>query len=296
VSVHNRPALRSVFGGAGKGEPVSVIEITMLVYGGLMLVFFVVFLIGFFRYRKRVRPYVKYALVPAVGLILIDAAILFVARDALEAIGVPQLCCMGLVAFVRVIVFGAVGMYCAASVGSPHAPLLRATITRRRHLARGLSRGLLLWVPALVAAAIAYSCALFTLVPVRMSEDVREMLESSAISSPISAEPSLLAALVMLEFALGEEVAFRLGVQNYIAKLFKLRGNGYWIAIVFTAVFWSVAHINMLEPGWAKVLQVFPLGLALGLLSRRYGIEACILAHGLFNLIMMFLAPSLIEI
>ena len=44
-----------------------------------------------------------------------------------------------------------------------------------------------------------------------------------------------------------------------------------------------------------KIAQVFPLGVGLGVLCRRYGVEACILAHSIVNLGMMFLAPSLIE-
>lgn len=271
------------------------VEITVVIYGGLMLVFSIIFLVGYFRYRKRVRPYTKYALIPAVALIMVDTAILLLNTEELGSIDVPFVMCVDLIAFVRLILFGAVGMYCAASIGTKHAPLMRSVLAGRTHLAAGPVRGLLLWAPAIAAGGVVYSCILFTLVPVRVSDGLRELLESSSTSLALSMQSSFLGALVMIEFAISEEVVFRLGIQNYVAQVFKLRGNNYWIAIVLTAALWSTAHVNTLEPNWAKIAQVFPFGIALGVLSRRYGIETCIAAHGLFNLVLMFLAPSLIE-
>ena len=96
-------------------------------------------------------------------------------------------------------------------------------------------------------------------------------------------------ALSLLEFAFSEEIVFRLGVQNYLAKHFNLRGRRYWIAIFLSALYWSLAHANILDPEWVKIAEVFPLGLALGFLFRKYGTETCILVHGLINLVMMFL-------
>jgi len=271
-------------------------EVMTVIYGGLMLVFSIIFLIGFFRYRKRVRPYTKYALIPAVILIVVDTAVLVLNPEGLENVAIPSVMCIDVVVFVKLILFGAVGMYCAASIGGEHAPLTRSLLARRARPATGLTRGLLLWAPAIAAGGVVYSCILFTLVPVRVSDAVRELLESSSTSLPLAMESSLLSALAMFEFALSEEIVFRLGIQNYLARVLKLRGNNYWIAIVLTTVFWSIAHANTLDPNWAKIVQVFPFGIALGVLFRRYGVEACIAAHLLFNLALMFLASSLIEV
>ena len=88
---------------------------------------------------------------------------------------------------------------------------------------------------------------------------------------------------------------FRLGIQSYLAKQLRLTGGRYWIAIVLSSALWSLAHANILNPAWVKIVQVFPLGLALGYLMRRYGLEACLLAHGGFNVAMMFLGTDLIK-
>ncbi len=270
-------------------------EVAVVIYGGLMLVLSIIFLVGFFRYRKRVRPYAKYALIPAVLLIVVDMAVLVLNPEGLGSVDVPFVMCVDLIVFAKLIVFGAVGMHCAASIGTKHAPLTRSMLTHRTHLAAGPVRGLLLWAPVIAAGGVVYSCILFTLVPVRVSDALRELMESSNTTLALAAESSFLSALVMFEFALSEEVIFRLGIQNYLARVFKLRGNNYWIAIILTTALWSVAHVNTLEPNWVKIAQVFPFGIALGVLSRRYGVETCIAAHGLFNLALMFLAPSLIE-
>lgn len=273
-----------------------LIQIISVAYIGVMLLLFIVLIVEYFRHKKRVRPYTRYAVALAVGVIVVDASILLLSPGILSAAGGPLFFCMDVVVFARLVVFGAVGMFCAASMGRPYVPLLRAGLSSRRRLGAGMARGVLIWGPTLAAAGVVYSCILFTLVPVRMSDAMRQMLEASATSAPMAMEPSWLGAMVMLEFALAEEITFRLGIQNYIAKLFLLRDDRYWIAILATAAFWSLAHVNTLEPNWVKLAQVFPVGILLGVLYRRYGLEACIVAHGSFNLVLMFLAKHFIQV
>ena len=124
---------------------------------------------------------------------------------------------------------------------------------------------------------------------------VKELSKVQGAKSRISNEPSVLMALVVLEFAFAEEILFRLGIQNYLAKQFRLNGSKYWVAVVLTSAFWSLAHANILNPEWVKMVQIFPLGIALGFLFKKYGLESCIIAHGIFNLIMMVLGPYLIN-
>ncbi len=127
--------------------------------------------------------------------------------------------------------------------------------------------------------AVAYSAVLFLITrpgPGLMAQDVR-------LSDVQSLTP--LTLVVILESAFVEELLFRLGIQNYLgAKLIRIR-YGYGIAIVLTAAFWTLAHVGALTPEWVKLAQIFPLGLALGWLYRRQGVESAIMAHGLFNLV-----------
>ena len=110
----------------------------------------------------------------------------------------------------------------------------------------------------------------------------------------ISDEPSVLTVLVLIAFAFGEEILFRLGIQNYLAQQFRRNGDKYWVAVVLTSGLWALAHANILTPEWVKIVQIFPFGIVLGFLFKKYGLESCIFAHGIFNLSMMVIGPYLI--
>jgi membrane protease YdiL (CAAX protease family) len=97
---------------------------------------------------------------------------------------------------------------------------------------------------------------------------------------------------VMLK-GFGEEIVYRLGVQNFLAQRLGLTRGYYWIAILITATAWTIGHAGILNPEWVKLAQVFPMGLLLGTLCKRYGVESSILAHVLFNVVMLF-APLLL--
>lgn len=157
------------------------------------------------------------------------------------------------------------------------------------------------WAVALAGAGILYSCILFLWASPQLSSGMRKLYELSAeIREEFGVDvrkftPTWMTMVVVCAAAVGEEIVFRLGVQNLLAKNFRLTGSRYWVAILASAAFWSLAHANMLDPEWVKFAQVFPLGIALGFLFRRFGVEVCILGHGIFNVAMVFLAPKLIE-
>ena len=85
--------------------------------------------------------------------------------------------------------------------------------------------------------------------------------------------------------AIGEELVFRLGIQNFLATACNWWGRRYWLAIVATSAIWTLGHAGTLDPDWVKFLQIFPVGIALGWLFRKHGIESCIAVHVLFNVL-----------
>jgi membrane protease YdiL (CAAX protease family) len=101
--------------------------------------------------------------------------------------------------------------------------------------------------------------------------------------------------LFVLLFAIAEEIIFRLGIQNFLAKHLNLHGGRYWVAIICSTILWSLAHVGTLNPEWVKLAQVVPLGILFGRLCKKYGAESSILAHGLFNVVMAFLGSVLIR-
>ena len=137
--------------------------------------------------------------------------------------------------------------------------------------------------------AIVYSAILFWLTSPRISDMAQQIFGEGVVE--INGRALLLWLFVSLDFALVEEITFRLGIQNYVAKQLNWQGNRYWLAIILSAAFWTLGHSGVMEPDWVKLLQIFPIGLALGWLFRKVGTEGCILAHALFNVVFGILTP-----
>ena len=93
--------------------------------------------------------------------------------------------------------------------------------------------------------------------------------------------------MVGISFAFIEEITFRLGIQNIIVANFGWFKENYWWAIFTSSVLWTLAHVGVLEPNWVKMVQIFPIGLAFGWLFRKYGVESCMIAHIVFNVVLI---------
>lgn len=104
----------------------------------------------------------------------------------------------------------------------------------------------------------------------------------------------LLTALVLV--SINEELVFRLGIQNFLAFVFGYHGYRYWAAIVGTSLIWALGHAGSLDPTWVKLVHIFPQGIALGWLFKKYGIESSILAHAIFNILMALLSPLILNL
>jgi hypothetical protein len=148
-------------------------------------------------------------------------------------------------------------------------------------------------VAALITATagILFSIVLFWLTSPKMSQLAQEQFGGSDLT--LSNIPLALSAF--LTFAFAEELVFRLGIQNFLAKQFNWQGHKYWLAILITTSLWTLGHVGVLEPGWVKMVQIFPVGIGFGWLFKRYGVESTIIAHSLFNVVLMIPANYLIS-
>ncbi|MFH1731343.1 MAG: CPBP family intramembrane glutamic endopeptidase [Planctomycetota bacterium] len=269
----------------------SVLAIT---FGLISLILSVLFVIDAIRFRHQIKTYVRYGFILGLALLALDSAILPLVPNFFASMPLYKLLIVDTIALIKMILFTCVGMYCCTLLNSRDLPLMRHLLDRSNQQNDLPGWEVIIPAASIVILAVAYSFVLFKLTSPQMSEWLRRVSEEQMAKAGASMQPSLIAALVVLEFAFAEEIIFRLGIQNYLARQFKLKDGNYWVAVVPTALLWSLAHANILEPEWVKTAQVFPLGLALGFICRRYGAEVCILIHGAFNLIMMFLAPYLI--
>lgn len=213
------------------------------------------------------------------------------------------------------------GIHYADSLGHPSVPLLRR-LFRREHpvaadkalpapagdgpgegealpLAAGQSpatarrrRGdYALSTLGVAAAGVAYSVLLFRLTSPRMSD----VLAGMPGYTPERVEALTLAVLVtVVGAAFSQEIIYRLGIQGFLARYLGGQGSRYWLPVVLTSLLWTLQHVGVMEPGWVKMAQIFPIGLLLGWLYRRHGVESCILAHAVFNVALAPLTPFLI--
>lgn len=88
---------------------------------------------------------------------------------------------------------------------------------------------------------------------------------------------------------LNEEIFLRQYLQGRLMKARWRFGLGVrlWVLIV-PAVFFALMHTGSIEPVWIKWVQIFVLGLSLGVIRLRLGLAACIGAHVVFNLLMIW--------
>ena len=265
-----------------------------LIYGILMFILLIVLLIHSIRYRREIRGYMKYGIALGIILILVDGAVALCVPNFFEAVPLFQFLILDVIAFVKIVVFTCMGIYCCSKLGIADIPLMKRLAGETNNLGGSTGSNNILAVIGVIAGGIAFSVILFKVTSPQLSESIKELTKLQGAKLGISDEPSVLLALVVITFAFSEEILFRLGIQNYLAKQFKLADSKYWIAIVLTSGLWSLAHANILNPEWVKIVQIFPLGIALGFLFKKSGLESCILAHGIFNLGMMCLSPYLI--
>jgi membrane protease YdiL (CAAX protease family) len=149
-------------------------------------------------------------------------------------------------------------------------------------------------VLAIIAGSMVFTVALFKLLPPRVQLAPYLVPVGALFRLParIHVTPALIGAVMLI--ALVEELLFRGGVQNYVAWRLGGRAHKAGVAVVLAAFLWTLGHTAILDPYWLKGLQIFPIGLGLGWLALRYGLEASILAHAVFNVLILFPGPSLV--
>ncbi|MEO0586057.1 MAG: type II CAAX endopeptidase family protein [Planctomycetota bacterium] len=89
--------------------------------------------------------------------------------------------------------------------------------------------------------------------------------------------PSL--ASMVAVYAVTEEITYR-GL--LLPALWRLFGRGewaFWIATALVSLAWALMHVPNTDRPDLKILQIFVLGLGLGWLTRRYGLQSAIAAH-----------------
>ena len=85
----------------------------------------------------------------------------------------------------------------------------------------------------------------------------------------------------------GEELTFRLGLQGVLQRMLATWRWHVPLAVGATALLWTLSHVGRGEHDLLRICQLAPWGVALGVLQRRHGTGACVLAHALSNVALL---------
>ena len=175
----------------------------------------------------------------------------------------------------------------------PEADQVRPTETRRA-VHWGARKRVLLVVSACVAVNV-YSLVLFRVTAAHPSKVVREALmtqeeqedyeRSRAAGEPWRPGITPRGMAVFAHLAVMEELIFRLFWLTFLLgslRRFRWRGP---VSIVLTSAVWALGHAGVVEPPWVKLVQISVIGLLLGYVYLRTGIEGAIATHLSLNLL-----------
>ena len=96
-----------------------------LIYGILMFILLIVLLIHSIRYWREIRSYIKYGIVLGVILIVLDGAVVLCVPSFFEAMPIFQFVILDVIAFVKIVVFTCMGIYCCSTLGITDIPLMK---------------------------------------------------------------------------------------------------------------------------------------------------------------------------
>lgn len=252
----------------------------------LNFVFGIAILVYYFSHFKEVNAFLKYGI-----FILIIYSILEFSSGGIDLSSTFLL----IISCIKIVIYTCLGMYICSNLRYKDIPLIRK-LFRDADVERIDIKSYILSIAAVIICSAAFSYVLFKITSPAASEFMKKSFGNGDIITEVGRTPSPGLILTITGVVITEELSVRFVIQNFFAKQFKLVGNRYWIAIVLSSLFWTLAHANMLNPDWVKFVQIFPIGIALGGIFKKFGLESSIFAHAGFNVIMVFISKGLIRI
>lgn len=300
---------------------IDYILVILNLIGTLLFIVAIVFLINWRKLRRYVRPYLKYGISIA-GIITFPYLInlylkykniqkLYTNFDTsflLALIAIVPLAINILFGFFVLIAVTIVGLYYASKLNQPQSPtstLLDKSQTHYQRKRKIVSVSRINWIFAVLTVAVAsvilqnllYGENLYLSFPLINLDELSFIINMHSIEfTQIYTAVSITGGLILI---LQHEIFFRLGVQNALSVWWGGSELAKWIAIFITSVFYasffcgfliSFSVSNWVRIGFGQVFfqiffQVFIIGVGLGWLNKRYGIEASILASALTGLL-----------
>lgn len=144
-----------------------------------------------------------------------------------------------------------------------------------------IAREMLLYLVLILATSVLWLLFARHFFGARTSPDLVKSINTPLLKA--------VALVLIVQAPFYEEMLFRGFLMEWLLRLCKrVTGQSHSILSAFVAIFvssavWALCHQGQLEPAYVKWLQIFAIGLVLGVARLRLGLEACVLLHLLFN-------------
>ncbi len=248
-----------------------------------------VFIVIWARNFRETTQYLRIGLTFVAIILAADATAIFLVGIDSVAKSLRWILFMDSVIAIRIYAFTVVGLLLASRLNDAHfeAPPFRFTVDQKTSYGVfAPSREAIVYALLAVVFMLLYSTILLQL------SDAKIGLAFQGKANPsLEISPAIILAVASMGF--GEEIMFRLGLQNGLTYLWRSSAYGHHWAVLGTSALWSIGHIGMVDPDWVKIVQIFVFGLVLGQMNRRFGVVPCMITHTLFNVAMAALTPTI---
>jgi membrane protease YdiL (CAAX protease family) len=251
--------------------------IASVFFHSLILITFILGIVFFLKKRKFTKEYLKLALILTSIILSFNVLILLIVTFKGDSTFIVILGALVLpIAFLTLLIYISTGSFFSRSLGLPTTPLLK----REKKFLK--SKKTYLNILFSLFLIIVFSLTLFAFTHPTATADFEKTIRESLGLDVQFGFITFLLWLVLAAFI--EEATFRLFIQNMLAYFLKKMRLGYLLAIIIVSVIWAFGHIGMVNPEWVKFTQIFGIGIILGFLMRKQGVESCIIVHAVLNL------------
>jgi membrane protease YdiL (CAAX protease family) len=187
------------------------------------------------------------------------------------------------------------GLYWAWRNKVSGMPLVRSCARRKRPGTHPASQRVFSWKWVLLMGVLVnlYTYGIFAIFRARMTESFKLEFLKPEFDTPAFV---ILILLISAAAPFYEEVVFRLGLQNLIALFLRRHGISASWAIIVSAAVWAFGHTGLVAPVGTKELQIFGVGIVLGKVMQKIGLEGCIVVHLMLNLLSVLYAPTVVHV
>ena len=125
-----------------------------------------------------------------------------------------------------------------------------------------------------------------------MSDFIKEATEAQG---KFKAQVEISSIVFFLLVAFYEEVLFRLFIQTFLSYILRNFALGSLLALIGSSFLFAIGHFGILATWWVKFVQTFTIGIVLGHIMKRHGMEASFGTHAILNIFALYTSSILLE-